>query len=367
MQEAFKIESPYLSYHLESLGPLVFKTSDGKYTLSSFGEVAASLMRGVEERPAKIPSRITFYPNMLFSTLMLAIFMYFQHLALDHPNFVFLTFSSFIFLAIGIALLIRTESETLPRRRRIFINIAAFTFIVMILVAANSLGTVPRGGDVYLYGHRVQQRDFSITVRKHPELGYYSGVNYPSETLYVADYPVGEVIVMSEVPFILEISSDEPLNLSGTLEASLIFKSDPVRHGIWETRSAPISFVNNKSACVNLRSLSFWGWGSSEPDHCRVRIEGYKIEFYVYLRLSGEDYGQSLNFTIKPHGYGYWQVSDYVVDSKLQNTAAILLCGVFAGALCYIPAKLIKPKIIRGFALIRDSINNFLYPTKKSP
>lgn len=142
MQEAFKIESPYLSYHLESLGPLIFKTDDGKYALSSFGEVAASMMRGVEERPVKIPPRFTFYPNVLFSVLMLGIFAYFQYLALDHQNFVFLTFSSFLFLAVGAALLIRTESETQSQRRRIFTNIVAFIFIAVILLAANSLGTV---------------------------------------------------------------------------------------------------------------------------------------------------------------------------------------------------------------------------------
>jgi len=368
MQGAFKIESPHLTYHLESLGHLIFKTDDGKYALSSFGEVAASMMRGVEERPVKIPPRFTFFPNVLFSMLMLVIFVYFQYLALDNQSFLFLTFSSFIFLAAGVALLLRVASEQQPRRRQIFTNVVAFIFIAVILIAANSLGTVPRGGDVHYgpYGPTAQQKSFSITVRKHPELGYYSGSNYPYEILYAADYPVGEVNVFSEVPFVLEILSDKPLNLNGTLEAALIFTSDPVWRGIWETRSAPVSFVNNKSACVDLRSLHFWGWGSSAPDNHRVRIEGYKIEFYVGLSLSGEDYGQSLNFTIKPHGYGYWSVSDYVVDSKLQNTAAILLCGVFAGAICYIPAKLIKPEIIRRFAPMRDRINRFLYPTGKS-
>lgn len=176
---------------------------------------------------------------------------------------------------------------------------------------------------------------------------------------------MGQVNVFSEVPFVLEILSDSPLNLNGTLEAALVFICDPLWRGIWETRSAPISFVNNKSTCVDFGALFFWGWGTSEPHPSRVRIEGYKIAFYVGLKLSGEDYGQSFNLTIQPHGYGYWEVSDYVVDSRAQNTAAILLCGVFAGVVCYIPAKLIKPQISKLFSLARDRVNRFLYPTEK--
>jgi len=232
LQEAFKIENPHLTYHLESLGDLIFKTDDGKYALSSFGEVAVSMMRGVEERPVKIPLRFTFSPSVLFSLLMLVIFAYFQYLALDHPNFVLLTFTSFVFLAVGAALLIRIVFEPQSRRRRIFINIVAFIFIAVILIAANSLGTIPRGGPVYLYGHTPQQKNFSITVRKHPELGYYSGSNYPYEILYAADYPVGEVNVFSEVPFVLEVLSDKPLNLNGTLYAALIFICDPLWRGL---------------------------------------------------------------------------------------------------------------------------------------
>ncbi len=351
------------------MGHLIFKTDDGKYALSSFGEVAVSMMRDVEERPVKIPRRFAFYPNILFSMLMLVIFTYFQHSALDNQNFLFLTFSSFIFLAIGAVLLLRVgsePSESQPRRRKIFTNVVVLTFIVVILLAANSLGTIPRGGRVYLYGHSVQQKSFSITVGKYLELDTYRGSNYPYEILYAADYPVGEINVFCEVPFVLEILSDKPLNLNGTLEASLIFTSDPLWRGMWITKSAPVSFNNNKSARADLTYLNFWGWGSSGPNSNRVRIEGYKIEFCVSLLLSGEDYGQLLNFIIKPHGYGQWVVSDYVVDSKLQNTAAILLCGVFAGALCYIPAKLTKPAIIKLFTAMRDRVNRFLYPTEES-
>lgn len=51
MQEAFKIESSHLTYHLESLGSLHFKNEEGKYALSSLGEAAVSMIHHVEESP----------------------------------------------------------------------------------------------------------------------------------------------------------------------------------------------------------------------------------------------------------------------------------------------------------------------------
>ena len=75
MQQVFRIESSHLTYHLESLGDLIFKTEDGKYTLSSLGEAAASIMQNVEEHP-KTLLRPTFPSNrwkVLFSALLMAL------------------------------------------------------------------------------------------------------------------------------------------------------------------------------------------------------------------------------------------------------------------------------------------------------
>jgi hypothetical protein len=47
--EALAIDSGHLSYHLENLGDLITRASDGKYKLSSFGVAAIRLMKGVEE------------------------------------------------------------------------------------------------------------------------------------------------------------------------------------------------------------------------------------------------------------------------------------------------------------------------------
>jgi DNA-binding transcriptional ArsR family regulator len=47
----FKIESSHLTYHIDGLGNLLYKTEDGKYALSSLGDGAVSMMKNVEEPP----------------------------------------------------------------------------------------------------------------------------------------------------------------------------------------------------------------------------------------------------------------------------------------------------------------------------
>ena len=57
MQTLSNVNSPYLTYHLESLGDLVSKMESGVYKLSSMGEGAVALMEKVEETPKIAPRR----------------------------------------------------------------------------------------------------------------------------------------------------------------------------------------------------------------------------------------------------------------------------------------------------------------------
>ena len=63
--QQINIESAHLSYHLESLGDLITKVDDGKYTLSEIGRAATSAMKRVEEpkeqatlKPERMPKRL---------------------------------------------------------------------------------------------------------------------------------------------------------------------------------------------------------------------------------------------------------------------------------------------------------------------
>ncbi len=75
MLEAFKIESPHLTYHLEALGDLLYKTKDGKYGLSTFGEAATSMMYQIEEAP-RTPLHLPSLPQKwkaVFTVLMMGL------------------------------------------------------------------------------------------------------------------------------------------------------------------------------------------------------------------------------------------------------------------------------------------------------
>jgi hypothetical protein len=73
------------------------------------------------------------------------------------------------------------------------------------------------------------------------------------------------------------------------------------------------------------------------------------------LWLDGEDYGNAINFTFRP--VTGIEVNDFVVDSTLQNTAAILLCGIFTAIYGAVPAKALKPRFDRK---VMPRINRFL-------
>jgi hypothetical protein len=49
LQKQFNIESSHLTYHIDGLGNLLYKTENGKYALSSLGDAAVSMMKNVEE------------------------------------------------------------------------------------------------------------------------------------------------------------------------------------------------------------------------------------------------------------------------------------------------------------------------------
>ena len=53
------IDSGHLSYHIQNLGELITRSSDGKYELSSVGAAAVKLMDGVEEQPKSLTRQKT--------------------------------------------------------------------------------------------------------------------------------------------------------------------------------------------------------------------------------------------------------------------------------------------------------------------
>ena len=89
--EELAISSSHLTYHLENLGELVFKTEDGIYQLSTFGEAAVTAMREVEEVPligSTNPLKLPLVWKSLFAVFMIGLiilagFSYTQHVTLN--------------------------------------------------------------------------------------------------------------------------------------------------------------------------------------------------------------------------------------------------------------------------------------------
>ncbi len=273
---------------------------------------------------------------------MFILFLFFQHAALDNESFVLLTFSSFAFLGVGTLLLLHAGSKETPRRHTIFINAIAFVLIAGILFVANSLGNVPRGGirqDYY-----ISMRNFTITAESDGLSQYYGS---HSEGIFATNYAVGYVHVFPEWSYYLKISCQKPVDLNGTVYAILLLISTPGRFS-QGTLSMPVNFIDGEADSIRIDGARV-SWGSETPSSHRVRIEGYKIELIVRLDVEGADYGPELNFTVHPPRDERIRVWDCKVDSHLQNTAALLLLGAFAGILCYIPAKSIRPHLVGKF------------------
>jgi DNA-binding transcriptional ArsR family regulator len=81
------VSSSHLTYHLESLGELIYKMDNGKYKLSTFGKATVSAMKGVEEAPdveAKrrvklAPKWKTIFAALMVVVLVLSVFAGFQY------------------------------------------------------------------------------------------------------------------------------------------------------------------------------------------------------------------------------------------------------------------------------------------------
>jgi DNA-binding transcriptional ArsR family regulator len=72
--EELEISSPNLTYHLESLGELVYKMENDKYKLSSFGHATINAMKGIEEvREVEPKHRSAGFKWKMFSSVLMVV------------------------------------------------------------------------------------------------------------------------------------------------------------------------------------------------------------------------------------------------------------------------------------------------------
>jgi hypothetical protein len=257
--------------------------------------------------------------------------------------FVQIMFAAFIPLAIGAFLLLFSRIEDAPRKLKYILYVITVFSLISTLFVAHSLATVPRGGKQN--GFWVSPDTFAGNITRVRD-GGYSGDAY--QTVFVRNCTTSLVVVDASGPsgdpgyLHVSLHTTKPVNLSGTLHFLIYLYRATDEH----RRDYPLDLIFSDTP-MNLEGTSWVGkiaaptlsWGS-DNEHERIRLEGYRIAFFLWPRLKGADYGEVVPFTADVTGSFY--IIDFRVDSSLQNGMAILLCGVFIGIYVQI---LLKPII----------------------
>lgn len=273
------------------------------------------------------------------SPILLLLFVHLLELAKDSENFLGLTFFSFVSLGLATCVLLFSKMEDATRIVRYILYAITVILLITVVVVANSLVIVPRGGLRHSYS--ILPDDFEGTMEWSD--GYYS--KSFEQTLLEVDYPVGEVYTDWDMDEIHLMFSRSMESLSGRFWLSLEFHPNHDKIRLW-TNVVRNFTLSGTSTGIDLWSLSF-NWGSFNPED-RIRLDkGYTIVLWVDILLwASEDYG---NFSVHiPLSYvqrsysstpSHVDIRDVQVTTQLQDGTAVLLCGVFFGINAQMVAK----------------------------
>lgn len=263
--------------------------------------------------------------------------------------FVEIMFGAFIPLAIGTGLLLFSRIEEAPRLLKYSLYAVAILCLIFTIFVAHSLATVPRGG--HQTSFYISPDTFIGNITRH-DTGEYRGVAY--QTVFTQNYTTTWIFVNPTLGTSYDLSRDvslqttKPVNMSGDLHFDVILyrATDEYR------QDQPFNLVYNYVP-IDLQGTRWNGkihvptldWGSYS-EYERMRLEGYKIGFLLWLDLRGTDPGEEVEFTADVTGS--FRVADFRVDSSLQNGVAILLCGVFIGIYILILGKPLVSSVRRA-------------------
>lgn len=293
---------------------------------------------------------------LVLSPILLSFFVWIQMVSKNSPIFLCMMYSSFVFLALATSILLFSDVEHASKRlRRIFYAVAVMAIVATVGVAFSIASLLPGGKrhSFYITPENVEiNLEYGGTSSGKP--GYHGSL---SQKILDVNYPIGVAWVWYEL-YGVHVYTDKNVYSNLTVWFSLEFW--PNRHGyrsIYELEEGA-AIHNGTESSVSFRDYTFTiFWGSSDPAG-RVRLDkGYVVHLDIGIELEGPNYGD-LKVTIPLYSGVY--IDDVQVSSQLQDCVAILLCGVFTGALFYIPAKPIKPKIARQFAPMLNRLNSFL-------
>jgi len=283
-----------------------------------------------ERREKSFGFRTSHIMMLAIALALIGLFVFFQEMALDSSDFLFLMFSSFIFLALGTFLTIKTFAKSSRVEKKLCL-VVAVVFIVALVYVANSLIRVPRGG--FYHRTEVTPSSFTLTAERRWD-GSYSG-DY-SQIIHTADYPEASISISEGwLSFdVFTIKSQTTLRMNATLYIFMMLK--PYEATGPAIFSEPIAFNESKTRQFIQPNIMV-EWGKADPAY-RTRLNGYDLELMIRLYGTGPQVEPSLNFTVDMSNFRLL-IDDYVVDSELQNGLSIALTGVFIGSILYIPGK----------------------------
>jgi len=299
--------------------------------------------------------------SILVSVLFLVLSVWLQITSKNSPIFLWLMYSSLVFLGLATLLLISSDVEHSAKNlRRLFYIVVTVALIATILIAF-SIATFPPGGTRHYYSITPEDAQINLTYggTSSGRPGY-SG--YSEQTILDVDYPIGGVYVIYDLPG-LRVFTDKSIVANLTVWFALDFwpnRNGPPNRAI-ELSEKPTTFHNGTESSVSFRDhplLIFWGSANPSSPEWRIRLDrGYRLTLYLGIELEGPDYG-GLKTTVPLYPAVYFD--DVQVSSQLQDGIAILISGILAGALISIPAGQMKPKITRLFSPVLSRINRFL-------
>jgi hypothetical protein len=254
--------------------------------------------------------------------------------------FVEIMFGAFIPLAIATGLLLFSRIEEAPGLLKYSLYAITILCLISTIFVAHSLATVPRGGKQTSFD--ISPDTFAGNITPHDN-GEYRGVAY--QTVFTQNYTTTWVIVTNlgtsgDLAHLdVRLQTTKPVNMSGDLHFDVILYRATDEY----LQDQPFNLVYNYVS-IDLQGTRWNGkiavpsldWGSYS-EYGRMRLEGYKIVFQLWLELRGTDPGEEVEFTADVTDS--FRVSDFRVDSSLQNGVAILLCGVFIGTYILILGK----------------------------
>lgn len=298
--------------------------------------------------------------TIIFSSLMLLLFIWLQVNAKNNPFFRWYTYSSFIFLGLATLLLLFSEVEQPSKTlKRVFFAVVTIALLIAIFVAI-SVSTFPPGGTRSYFG--VKPSDVEINMQYGStysgKAGYAGGVE---QKVVDANYSVGGVTFYYDL-YGLTLSTNRSVVLNGTVWFSLYFLPNHYggAYGTFRLMDTEAFLHNGTMSYVSFRDHLFaMMWGSdnlSAPEQRQRLNNGYRITMYFAVELEGPDYGGlkvSVPFTQSIYG------DDVEVSSQLEDGVAILLCGIFAGLLISIPIERAKPNVVERLTQSTRKIDSF--------